>query len=230
MSFTIVPSVPVAYGRIMHNSDPNFGNEPMRVSNPLALIWHWMAQGAQRIHVEEVSAPSSAHTTPTLPALLLGCRPHRHQIQVGGGIRDARTAGILTAHGADTLVIGHSLRDPVQFIKILEAVPGHQIMVALNMDAELHPRTAESIALARQSGMHRILLAGPWQSATIFPSQHRTIRHFQENGFDVWIAGGLRHRPTVVGLKELEVSGVIIGQAFYRGILSYKDLQSLETS
>ena len=136
MSFKIVPSVPVAYGRIVKSAGPH--SEGVKVSNPLALMWHWMTQGAHRIHIEEMS-PASPHGVSTLPALLLGCQPMRSQIQVGGGIRDAHTARLLAAHGADTLVLSRMLYDPVQFSKILEVVPGSQIMVCLGMDAELNP-------------------------------------------------------------------------------------------
>ncbi len=230
MSFHVVPSISIAYGRLVSNARPPYSNGHVKSPNPLALVWHWIAEGAHRIHVEELSDPSRLNLAPTLPALLLGCHSIHNAIQVGGGIRDARTASLLTTHGADTLVLGRSLCDPVEFSRILDVVPGPQIMVALKMDAELNPFTSESLDVARQSGVRRVLLGGPWQAPSIFPSQRRTIRQFQEEGFEVWIAGGIRYRDTVLTLKDLGVSGVIIGKAFYDGDLCYTDLQSLETS
>lgn len=227
MSFKIVPSVPIAYGRLVGNSDPVWGDGRLRASNPLALVWHWMAQGAERIHVEEIGAPPP-RTTSTLPALLIGCRPGQTAIQVGGGIRDARTASMLTAHGADTLVLSHTLSNPSQFSRIMDAVPGERIMIACNLDAELNPLTVKSLEIARRNGVNRILLSGPWQAPTIFPSQQRTIQRFQDQGLSVWIAGGLKHRRTVIGLRQIGIAGVIIGQAFYRGDLSYAEIKSME--
>lgn len=227
MSFKIVPSVPIAYGRLVGNSDPTWGDGRIRASNPLALVWHWMAQGAERIHLEEIGAPPP-HTSSTLPALLIGCRPGGTEIQVGGGIRDARTASMLTAHGADTLVLSHTLRDPSQFSRILDVVPGRRIMIAFNLDAELNPLTMKSLEIALRNGVSRILLSGPWQAPAIFPSQQRSIQRFQDQGLSVWIAGGLKHPRTVIGLREMGIAGVLIGQAFYRGDLSYAEMKSME--
>ncbi len=227
MSFKIVPSVPVAYGRLVGNSDPVWRDSHINASNPLALMWYWMAQGAERIHVEEIGSPAP-RTTSTLPALLIGSRPGATKIQVGGGIRDARTASMLTAHGADTLVLSHTLSDPSRFSRILDVVPGVRIMIAFNLDAELNPLAVKSLEIASRNGVRQVLLSGPWQAPTIFSSQQRTIQRFQDQGLSVWIAGGLKHRRTVIGLRQIGAAGVIIGQAFYRGDLSYAEMKAME--
>ncbi|NMP22964.1 HisA/HisF-related TIM barrel protein [Sulfobacillus harzensis] len=216
-SFEIVPSIPVAYGRVIsYEPVPNHGH------NPLAAAWHWISQGAQRIHVEELSL--SHHAS---PALLLGCRPSLVPVQVGGGIRDPDYARVLLQQGADRLVISHSWRTPELFRMMAEAVPPSHLMVAAGLDETSSPPIQTSLRHASAAGVRDVLLMGVWSTPTVFPSQTKAVKRCQAEGLRVWAAGGIRHLETVRRLKQLGISGIMVGKALYDGSLSFESLKQL---
>lgn len=220
--FDIVPAIPVAYGRVI---GPASRSIPAG-HNPLAVAWHWMTQGARCIHVEDMGLGRTGFLQ-TAPALLLACQPGPARILVGGGIRDAKSASLLTSHGADTLVVGHAWRDPLQFLQLTQTVPAHQLMIALGAASAEDEGTADDVARATAAGVRQILLTGPWNAPILFPFQQDMIRRYQAAGLNVWVAGGIRHLKTIRLLKDLGVAGVMIGESLYRGRLSFAELQSL---
>lgn len=218
--FEIVPAVPVAYGRVV-------GDVGGIGRNPLAVAWHWMAAGARRVHFEELSAPDTGRGPATLPALVLGCRQGPARIQVGGGIRESRVARLLRAQGADTLVFHRSLTDPDLLDEMLAAVRPEKVMVAVNLEELDDRKILAGLSRAWAQGVRRVLLVGPWMAPTVFPYQEAAINRFLDEHWEVWAAGHLQHQKTIARLKELGVSGVMIGQALYQGRLSFKDLMAL---
>lgn len=219
--FDIVPAIRVAYGRVVGDATPSPVGESDH--NPLAQLWYWIARGARRVHVEELGTSGGL---PTVPALLLGCSGPV-ALQVGGGIHDGRTARLLAAHGASTMVLHHGLRNLAALEDILGATEPDRVMPAIDLEEIHDPGVLSGIACAQRFGVSQILLAGPWTAPRVFPYQEEAIRAFQSRGLKVWVAGGIRHLQTVAALKELGVSGVLIGRALHRGVLSFERLRSL---
>ncbi len=219
--FEIVPSIPVAYGRVV-------GSAARAVSqNPLAAAWHWISEGARRIHVEELSARPQGVRWPTLPALLLGCRPSAVEVQAGGGLRDTAYAQLLMGQGADRLVISHNGRDVSLVHTLADALPPGRLMIAISVDESQGAAMEESLRSLRQAGVSHLLLVGAWSAPALRPGQAQAILRCQSEGFRVWAAGGIRHLDTVQRLQQLGLSGILIGQALYDGTLSFRSLKAL---
>lgn len=216
-SFEVVPAVKIAYGRLVEPTGFPYA------TNPLAMVWQWIALGAQRIHVEEMGILSGA---PTVPALLLGCRG-RGNLQVGGGIRDVRTAQLLTVHGAHTLVIRHLLRDPGAFCAVTEAVPANRLVISVGLHEMEDGPLIQSVEMARAAGVRQVILSGGWSTPSVFSYQRQAISTLLYQGFEVWAAGGIRHESTIGALKALGLSGVIVGKALHEGTLNFEAIQSL---
>lgn len=188
-------------------------------------MWYWIAQGARRIHLEELGTVGG---NPTVPALLLGCqRPVA--CQVGGSVRNAQTARLLTAHGASTLVLHHCLRDKSLFIDILRAATPERAMPAIDLEEVRDPGMVNILACAKHLGVTEVLLSGPWSAPQLLPYQITAIRELKSHGLKVWVAGGIQHMRTVRALKDSGVSGVVIGRALQRGILNFDRLKSLSS-
>ncbi|PSR21496.1 MAG: 1-(5-phosphoribosyl)-5-[(5-phosphoribosylamino)methylideneamino] imidazole-4-carboxamide isomerase [Sulfobacillus acidophilus] len=221
--FEIVPAITVAYGRVVSD-----GHRPTgwnNGNNPLSYVWYWIAQGAHRIHLEELGAVGGY---PTVPALLLGCqRPIA--CQVGGGIRTAQTARLLTAHGASTLVLRHCLRDDRVFSEILTSVTPEHAMPSIDLEEVWDPGINTRLACAHDFGVHKVMLSGPWTTPKLLPYQLAAIDKLKSQGFKIWVAGGIQHVETVRALKEAGVSGVVIGRALQRGILTFERLNALSS-
>ncbi len=228
-AFEIVPAVPVAFGRVVGKHDAA-GQWGTAGKNPLALAWHWMSQGAQRIHFEEMGSSPPGSMIQTTPALVLGCRLGRSRIQVGGGIRDGRTARLLTSQGADTLVLRRTLWDPKKLQEIIAQANPQHVMVTVSLDDSDDVGVEQGLKLARGLGVDKVLLVGSWRAPVIFPFQKEAIMRLKAQSFEIWVAGGIRYDTTVQALKALGIRGVIIGQAFYQGQLSFAELNHLASA
>lgn len=223
IAFEIVPAITVAYGRVVSDGNRPTGWESG--NNPLSYMWYWISRGAQRIHLEELGTVGGY---PTVPALLLGCQSPI-ACQVGGGIHNAQTARLLTAHGASTLVLHHCLGEEKVLTDILRAASPERAMPAIDLEEVRDPRIVTALSCARRLGVTEILLAGPWSAPHLLPYQMTAIRELKSHGFKVWVAGGIQHMRTVRALKDSGVSGVVIGRALQRGILNFERLQSLSS-
>lgn len=221
-TFDIVPAITVAYGRVVGTAVPH---EPRMASNPLAVARYWLACGARRLHVEELGVGRGLST---MPALLLGCSQQAH-LQVGGGVRDERTAGLLRAYGASTLVVRQALAQPHSLDRIVAVAGAEHLMMGIDLE-DLQDAPGIPIpwlSRGQSLGITRVLLSGPWYARTVLPYQLDAIRLLLHQGFRVWAAGGIRHLETVAQLRMLGVDGAIVGRALAGGVLDLEDLHDM---
>ena len=219
-NFEIVPAIAVAYGRVV-DAEARAQGSPV-ASNPLAAARYWIAHGARRIHFEEMGVASGLST---MPALLLGCG-RKAVLQVGGGIRDAKTAHLYLSYGASTLVLRKCLTDPPVFSSITAVVDPKRLIMGVDLEEVDDRATFDTLFRGRAAGVTQVLLSGPWYARCVLPYQVAAIRRLQQNGFRVWAAGGLQHPETVRALQKLGLAGVIIGRALHHGALSLDTLSA----
>lgn len=220
-TFDIVPAIPVAYGRVV--GDAALATVPSGASNPLSLLWYWIAQGARRIHVEDLSADFGL---PTIPALLLGCCTPV-DIGVGGIIHDAQAARVLAARGAASLVLHRVLYQTALFQRILSTTDPRRLMPSIDVEEVHDPAIGALLVGAHAKGVRQVLISSPWGAPRVWSYQERAIRSLQSHGFSVWAAGGIRHVDTIRALKDLGLAGVLVGRALHHGVLHWDRLQTL---
>jgi phosphoribosylformimino-5-aminoimidazole carboxamide ribonucleotide (ProFAR) isomerase len=206
--FTVIPSIPVAHGRVV-----GFGPQPIP-RNPLAVAWSWIAAGARRLHLEEV-APRTPPAT--VPALLLGCARGKAAIQVGGGIYTPQQARQLVGLGAQALVLRSALYRPGQLEKIVGAVGPLRLIIAPEVE---EPRPEAAIQHAFDLGVRDLWLPS-------HPLWDRRLESLLAQGWTIWIGGGVTSLEAVLRYQATGVRGVVVGRALYGKAL---DLQQVQTA
>lgn len=206
--FAVIPSIPVAHGRIA-----GVGAEPIP-RNPLAVAWSWIAAGARRLHLEEV-APRTPPAT--VPALLLGCARGQAAIQVGGGIYTPQQARQLVGLGAEALVLRSALYRPRQLEAIAGAVSPHRLIIAPEVE---EPDPEAVLQRAWDLGVRDLWLPS-------HPLWDRRLAQLLARGWTLWIGGGVTSVEAVLRYREAGVRGVIIGRALYQKTF---DLQQVKTA
>lgn len=195
--FMVVPSIPVAHGRIA-----GLGMESLP-RNPLAVAWSWIAAGARRLHLEEV-APKTPPAT--VPALLLGCARGQAAIQVGGGIYTPQQARQLIALGAAALVIRSALYRPRQLEAMAGAVGPTRLIIAPGME---EPQPEAVLRRAFDLGVRDLWLPS-------HPLWDRRLEHLLAQGWTIWIGGGVSSLEAILRYRAAGVQGVVIGRALYQ--------------
>ena len=148
-------------------------------------------------------------------------------VQVGGGIRDADTAELLLAAGADRVVIGtaavlepslvEKLCQEYGHDRVVVAVDARNGQVAIKGWTERAPVTP--VVLARemaQLGVERILYTDISRDGTLTePNFAANEMMVLASGMSVLASGGIASLEHIERLAEIGVEGAIVGRALY---------------
>ncbi|MBX5466046.1 MAG: 1-(5-phosphoribosyl)-5-[(5-phosphoribosylamino)methylideneamino] imidazole-4-carboxamide isomerase [Firmicutes bacterium] len=212
--FTVVPSIPVAFGRVVPEAEAE--------RNPLRLAWRWMASGARRIHLEDRGG-RRGNAPSTLPALVLGCQAGPALIQVGGGIWEPREARALVGAGAARLVVHAAWFHPRRLGRLADAVGAERLVLGVRLP--LPEGAGALLKAARALGVAEAVLSGPaWNPESV----RDAVAPWVDQGFVVWAAGHIETLEAVEALKAVGARGAIVGRALYLRRLDWQALRGLE--
>jgi phosphoribosylformimino-5-aminoimidazole carboxamide ribotide isomerase len=236
----IIPAIDLKNGKCVRLSQGRMDAETVYDDDPVRPAQRWEEAGAEMIHMVDLDGAVEGRPRH---------RPHiarvvdavRVPVQLGGGIRDARTAQALLDLGVFRVVIGtEAVHTPPWLSEICRRNPGR---VAVGLDArrgciavEGWTRTTDVPAtdLARR-------LEDSGVAAFIFTDIHRdgmqtgpnieeTRRLAESVRVPVIASGGvgeLGHIRALLPLEAVGVIGVITGRALYTGALSFADAAAL---
>lgn len=239
----IIPAIDLKNGKCVRLQQGRVEAETVYADDPVPVARRWADAGAELIHVVDLDGALGGrpHHRPHIVRILESVRV---PMQLGGGIRDARTAEALLDMGVWRVVIGtEAVHTPAWLGEICRRHPGR---VAVGLDArngriavEGWTRTTEIRAddLARR-------LEASGVAAFIFTDIHRdgmqtgpnidaTRRIAESVGVPVIASGGvgaLDHIRALLPLEAAGVIGVITGKALYSGAISFADAVTLARS
>ena len=101
----VIPAIDLKNGRCVRLFQGEFDQETVFSDDPLATALSWQEQGGHRLHVVDLDGaiqgrPAHLEVITSIVSTL------RIPVQVGGGIRDLRSAEAWLDAGVDRIVIG----------------------------------------------------------------------------------------------------------------------------
>ncbi len=227
------PAIDLRAGKCVRLQQGDYGRETVFGDDPAAMARHWVAQGAECLHLVDLDGakagrPSNLESVRAiLAAVSVPC-------EFGGGIRDENTIASLLDLGLAKLVIGtKALREPDWFRQVCRRFPGKLV---LGLDARngrvatdgwLETSDTPAVELAAQFDNEPLaaivytdiatdgMLAGPNLAA---------IREMQKAvRLPVIASGGVTTADDVAQIAVLGVAGCIIGRSLYEGRLTLKE-------
>jgi phosphoribosylformimino-5-aminoimidazole carboxamide ribotide isomerase len=227
------PAIDLRAGKCVRLQQGDYGRETVFGDDPAAMARHWVAEGAQCLHLVDLDGAKAGR-----PAHLDSVRAILQAVRVpcelGGGIRDEESIASLLEMGLARLVIGtKALREPDWFRRIARRFPDK---LALGIDARngrvatdgwLNTSDTSAVALAGQFEGEPIaaiiytdiatdgMLAGPNLAA--IEEMQRAVN------LPLIASGGVTTADDVAKLAKLGVAGCIIGRSLYEGKLTLKD-------
>jgi phosphoribosylformimino-5-aminoimidazole carboxamide ribotide isomerase len=227
------PAIDLRAGKCVRLQQGDYGRETVFGDDPAAMARHWVAQGAECLHLVDLDGakagrPSNLESVRAiLAAVSVPC-------EFGGGIRDENTIASLLDLGLAKLVIGtKALREPDWFRQVCRRFPGKLV---LGLDARngrvatdgwLETSDTPAVELAAQFDDEPLaaivytdiatdgMLAGPNLAA---------IREMQKAvRLPVIASGGVTTADDVAQIAVLGVAGCIIGRSLYEGRLTLKE-------
>lgn len=226
----LIPSIDLRRGKVVRLKQGRDEQATVYSDDPLAVMAQFQDAGAGRVHIVDLDA---AFGEPRQTALLarVVAAAKGEKLQLGGGLRSGDLLRAALDSGFDRVVAGSMVvRDPAAFGRAAEESPGRLIPALECADGAL--RSAgwrEGTALELEEVLTRLfpftglffealvtdiardgMLSGP--NLDLAVSVARSLR------VQAVVSGGVAGTDDVVAAAaHPELSGVIVGRAFYEG-------------
>ncbi len=233
--FRIIPAVDIKDGKCVQLRQGNERDVIFESDNPIEIARMWVERGAKALHVVDLSGSFQGRLVHEDIILRIS---EFAEVQVGGGIRDIRTAETLLKKGVDRVILGTIAIENSDDVKELaEKYPGR-------------------ITIAIDSKKGKVVVKGWKESTCLFPSDVAKVYEEYDVSFlftnvdveglmkgidekiirdvvnstdkPVFVAGGISGIEDVLKIKRAGAAGAVIGSALYTGKINYEELISLE--
>ncbi|MFO0904844.1 MAG: 1-(5-phosphoribosyl)-5-[(5-phosphoribosylamino)methylideneamino]imidazole-4-carboxamide isomerase [Pirellulales bacterium] len=230
VSLQVWPAIDLRGGKCVRLRQGDYKQETVFGDDPATMARQWVDQGARCLHLVDLDGARDGQLT-NLPAIEAIVREAGVPCQLGGGVRDEATIRRLLELGLTRLIVGtKALREPEWFRSMCHQFPQQ---LALGIDAKdgmvatdgwLKVSTVSATRLARQFDDEPLsaiiytdiardgMLEGPNFSAMEEMKNTVTV--------PVIASGGVTTAADVARLREIGVTGCIIGRSLYEGTMS----------
>ncbi|HOM02368.1 MAG TPA: 1-(5-phosphoribosyl)-5-[(5-phosphoribosylamino)methylideneamino]imidazole-4-carboxamide isomerase [Acetivibrio sp.] len=229
----IYPAVDIKDGRCVRLVQGEFDKVTVYSDDPVEMGLKWEKMGAEYLHVIDLDGArtGNVHNTPIISemAVKLGI-----PVQLGGGIRTIEMIETILCKGIHRVILGTSAVQNPELVK--QALKTFEGSVVIGIDAkdgmvaiEGWAKTSEFTAIGFAKKMEELgaktiiytdisrdgMLAGPNLKA-----MEEMVKAVN---IEVIASGGVSNINDIKNLKEVGVSGVIVGKALYTGDLDLKE-------
>lgn len=232
----IIPAIDLRDGRCVRLMQGDFGRMTVYSTDPADIAMKWQDLGAERIHVVDLDG-SRAGIPQNKEVVRNIVRAVSIPIQLGGGIRNMKTAEEYLAMGVSWIILGTAALKDREFAeeagrsfdgKAILGIDGRDGKVAVEAWTEETGRSVVEIARSyEESGFSAIVYTdigrdGMEEGVNVEATGTlaRSVR------IPVIASGGVSDVRDIEKLKTVEkygVMGVIVGKALYSGALRLED-------
>ena len=242
MDFAFFPAVDLRGGKCVQLVGGVPGTEVVALDNPLFQAEHWVAEGADHLHIIDLDGAILGKRI-NAPILSRMVKKLDLFIQVGGGIRSEEDVSHILDMGVDRAILGTAaLKEPDMISSLADRHGSERIMVALDVkkgdvttegwQRQMGRKAVELGRLFEEKGAGSILFTnidveGQQKGIDLGPTRDL----ISAVGIPVIAAGGVTEIEDVLALREAGAAGAVAGTAIYTGKLSVREtLESLEVN
>jgi len=228
---TIFPAIDLKDGKAVRLTKGAMESAKIYSDTPWELVKTFEEMGAKWVHLVDLNGAFAGEPKNLEPirAISENCTV---KLELGGGIRDEATIQRYLELGIDRIILGSiALRDP-EFVKEMAA----KYPIAVGIDAidgyvavegwgEVSTMKATDLArLFADAGVEAIICTDVGRDGTLSGvNVDFTLEIARSCGIPTIASGGVKDDSDIETLlKHPEVSGVIVGKAFYEGTIDLK--------
>lgn len=224
------PAVDLKGGRCVQLVGGRPEDEAVSLPDPVAVALDWVDQGYRALHLVDLDAALGSGDNRDAFRRILDALPSSVDVQVGGGLRDARAVEEVLALGADRVVVGTRAVEDAAWRRATATAHPERLVVAADIrDGEVvtkgwtegsGTRVDELLAeldelplggilctdVGREGRMQGIDRAGV--RAVVDATRHR-----------VWVSGGVTTLDELAFLADIGAHGAVLGMALYTDAL-----------
>lgn len=233
----LIPAVDIKDGRCVRLLQGDMQNETVYAESPLSQVKRWIESGAKRIHIVDLNGAIEGHP---VNAQLIG-DISRHfpniEFQVGGGIRDLKTAGSYLEAGVQFVILGtRAVKDP-SFIGEIHSRYPNRVIAGLDVKDGI-VATEGWLGAADRNLVELALEIENYGAASIVYTD--ILRDGMLSGVNIEATAALASQVSIPviasgGIRDLEdinnllnvchhgILGAIAGKSLYEGTLNYRE-------
>lgn len=229
----IYPAIDIKDGRCVRLVQGKFNDVTVYSDHPVDMAMKFEQMGAQYLHVVDLDGarlgkPQNIAVVSEM-AVRLGI-----PIQLGGGIRTIETMEIILCKGIERIILGTSAVNNQELVKkavqsfgnnLAVAIDAKDGLVAIEGWAKTSSFTAVGFAKKMEELGAKVIIYTDISRDGMLkgPNLKAMEEMVKAVGIDVIASGGVTSIQDIKNLKEIGVSGAIVGKALYTGDVDLKE-------
>ncbi|OGL47344.1 MAG: 1-(5-phosphoribosyl)-5-[(5-phosphoribosylamino)methylideneamino]imidazole-4-carboxamide isomerase [Candidatus Schekmanbacteria bacterium RBG_16_38_10] len=232
----IIPAIDLKGGKCVRLIQGKMDEETVFSDSPLKVAKRWEKLGAKLIHVVDLDgAVSGKPGNKELVAEI--ARSLSIPVQIGGGIRDFKTAQAYFLDGIDRIILGTVAYDNIELVselcksypgKIIVGIDAKNGMVAIKGWVEITEKKAIELAKEYENlGVAGIIYTDISKDGMMIGPNIDAIKEFASAiNIPVIASGGVSNIDDLKKIAEIShyrIKGVIVGKALYTGAIDLRE-------
>jgi phosphoribosylformimino-5-aminoimidazole carboxamide ribotide isomerase len=228
-----IPAIDILDGRVVRLLHGDFDDVTVYSEDPVGLAASYVAAGASRIHVVDLSGARGGTISLDLVRSVARTIP---DLQIGGGIRTVSTALAVLAAGAARVVVGSlAVRDADALGRLIAAAGASRVVVAVDVregrargegwsDEGVPTRVVVERALT--TGAQSLLVTGIDRDGTLEGPDLELLSEVRAlaPGVEIIASGGVASLDDLEAVAGAGVDAAVIGRALLAGRFSIEQL------
>ncbi|OON93179.1 MAG: 1-(5-phosphoribosyl)-5-[(5-phosphoribosylamino)methylideneamino]imidazole-4-carboxamide isomerase [Candidatus Epulonipiscioides saccharophilum] len=233
----IFPAIDINNNKIVRLREGNYDDVKIYSEDPEEILENFINDGASDLHIVDLDGAKSGYLSnqETIKKILSHKKLFK---QIGGGIRNETTINHYLELGADRVILGTIAVENPKFVE--DMVKKYDAKIAIGVDAKhgqvrangwLVNSQLDSIEFCKtlkNLGVKTIIYTDISKDGMLSGCDMNSYRLLaKEKELDIIASGGVTEMAEILELKDIEISGVIIGKAIYEGKVSLKEAIAL---
>jgi len=225
---TILPAIDLKDGKAVRLTKGLMESAKIYSDEPYTLVKAFEEMGAEWVHLVDLNG-AFAGEPKNLEQIIKIRENCSVKLELGGGIRDEKTIQKMLEIGIDRIILGSIAVKDAQFVRDMaqkypiavgiDAIDGY---VAVEGWGEVSTMQATDLAKEfANAGVEAIICTDVGKDGTLSGvNVEFTLDIARASGIPTIASGGVRDENDLIALeKSGEISGVIVGKAYYEGTL-----------
>jgi phosphoribosylformimino-5-aminoimidazole carboxamide ribotide isomerase len=236
----LYPAIDIRDGKAVRLRQGDFADETVYDADPLDAAKRWVDQGARYLHVIDLDG-ARAGKPANLQHVERIAREAGVPIQVGGGLRTLPDVRDALRAGATRVILGTAAYTDIDFLDDVLHAFENRVLVSVDVRdgrlaaagwTEQTQMLADSVILRlQQRGVRAFVYSNIERDGMLEGPDLDEVRHVAETVRGRFIysggIGSLEHLEALVALRQVNLTGVIVGKALYEGRFSVAEAQAV---
>ncbi len=229
----IFPAIDIQGGECVRLTRGDFSTAERVAEDPVQTALSFKEAGAEWLHMVDLDGAKSGQMQ-NRDVFIAAARRTEMKIQLGGGIRDMKTASYYLENGIERIIVGSlAVRNPKLVAEMVREF-GDRIIVGIDaengmvkIDGWLGAGKVSFLTLAREMayiGVRHVIYTDISRDGTLSGPNLGDLKRLRDGtGINIIASGGISGIDDIRALADLRIYGAICGKSLYRQTLSLEE-------